>query len=140
MAKPKEKQPKEKYIASVGRRKSASARARLLFDGKGEIEINGKKYTDYFPYEVYQQKVFEPLRVVGKEKDFNFSIKIEGGGPKGQAEACALAIARALIKFNTEDYKKTLRVAGLLTRDPRVKERKKAGLKKARRAPQWSKR
>ncbi len=128
------------FIRAVGRRKTSSARVRLYPKGKGKIEINSRELTNYFPHPLLKQKVVAPLVAVGKEKDFDFTIKIVGGGPMGQADACAHGIARALVKFNEEDYKVILRKSGFLTRDPRQKERKKPGLKKARRAPQWSKR
>ncbi len=127
------------FIRAVGRRKSAAARVRLYPNGSGKIEINGKDYKQYFPLFELNKKITLPLKLVGRRNDFNFTIKVAGGGPVGQADACSHGITRALIKFN-EDYKKTLRAAGFVTRDPRVKERKKYGLKKARRAPQWQKR
>ncbi|MBU4360875.1 30S ribosomal protein S9 [Candidatus Parcubacteria bacterium] len=130
----------DKFIRSVGRRKSSAARVRLYPKGKGKIEINSRELKEYFPHALLNQKVTAPLVAVGKEKDFDFTIKVVGGGSMGQADACAHGIARALLKFNQEDYKIILRKAGFLTRDPREKERKKPGLKKARRAPQWSKR
>lgn len=145
----KEVQPKEKkivkpvtvdFIRAIGRRKSAVAQVRLHPKGKGKVEINKKDYKEYFPYFELNQKITAPLKAVGKRNDFDFTIKVRGGGKLGQAEACQLGIARALVKFNEEDYKKTLRANKFLTRDARVKERKKPGLKKARRAPQWSKR
>ena len=129
---------KEDFIRSVGRRKTASARVRLFTSGKGKIEVNGKDYKEYFSTDLHS-KVTKALDVTGKEKDFDFTIKVAGGGKLGQAEACRHGIARALLKFN-EDYKAVLKAEGLLTRDPRKKERKKPGLKKARRAPQFSKR
>ena len=129
----------EDFVRTVGRRKSSVARVRLYPKGKGKIEVNGKDYKQVFPYFEYTQKVIAPLKAVSKVQDFDFTIKTSGGGIKGQVEACAMGIARALVKFN-EDYKVILRKGGFLTRDPRVKERKKPGLKKARRAPQWSKR
>lgn len=128
------------FIRAVGRRKSAVARVRLHPNGKGKIEINNKDYKEYFPYFELNQKITASLKAVGKRNDFGFTIKVKGGGKLGQAEACQLGIARALVKFNEEDYKKILRANKLLTRDARIKERKKPGLKKARRAPQWSKR
>ena len=130
---------KQDFIRAVGRRKEASARVRLHPSGKGKIEINGQEYKKYFPTDMLQSKVFQPLEVTGKEKDFDFTIKVEGGGKQGQAEACRLGIARSMEKFN-EDYRTILKSHGLLTRDSREKERKKPGLKKARRSPQWSKR
>lgn len=130
----------DKFTSAVGRRKSSVARVRLFTKGKGKIEVNGKDYKEFFPYFELNQKVSGPLTAVGKEKDFDFSIKVQGGGPIGQADACRHGIARALVVFNEEDYRAPLKAAGFLTRDPRQKERKKPGLKKARRGPQWSKR
>jgi len=128
------------FIRVVGRRKNAVARVRLMPKGKGKIEINGQDYKKYFPYFELNQKIIAPLVLVGKEKAFDFSIKVVGGGKSGQAEACRHGISRALIAFNEDDYKIVLKKEGYLTRDPRSKERKKPGLKRARRAPQWSKR
>lgn len=129
---------KEDYVGAVGRRKTAVARVRLK-TGSGNMQINGKPYKEFFPYFEWQDIVFAPLKAVGKEKAFDISIKICGGGQKGQAVAVQHGIARALVSCN-EEFKKTLKTQGYLTRDARVKERKKFGLKKARRAPQWSKR
>jgi len=128
------------FVRSVGRRKSAVAQTRLFPKGKRKIEINKKDYKEYFPYFELNEKITAPLKAVGKRNDFGFSIKVRGGGKLGQAEACQLGIARCLVKFNEDDYKKTLRANNFLTRDSRKKERKKPGLKKARLAPQWSKR
>ena len=125
-------------MRSVGRRKTASARVRLT-PGAGKITINGKDFKEYLPYFEWQNIVMAPLTAVNKEKTFDISVKIVGGGQKGQAVAVQLGIARALVIWN-EDLKKTLKTQGYLTRDARVKERKKPGLKRARRAPQWSKR
>ncbi len=128
----------EKLLRTVGRRKTASARVRIE-KGTGKILVNGKDCNIYFPYFQLQEIVRAPLKAVGKERDLDFSVKVDGGGQKGQAVAVQHGIARALVAWN-EDFKKSLKSLGLLTRDPRVKERKKFGLKKARRAPQWSKR
>ena len=128
------------FTRAVGRRKTSSARVRLYPKGKGKIEINKRDLKEYFPHDLLNQKVFAPLVAVGKKNDFDFTIKVVGGGQTGQADACAHGIARALLKFNLEDYKIILRKKGFLTRDPRQKERKKPGLKKARKSPQWSKR
>ncbi len=125
-------------MRSVGRRKTAAARVRLI-PGSGKITVNGKDFKVYFPYFEWQNIVMAPLVAVGKEKIFDVSVKIVGGGQKGQAVSIQLGIARALVKWN-EDLKKSLKTQGYLTRDARVKERKKPGLKRARRAPQWSKR
>ncbi|MEK7680936.1 MAG: 30S ribosomal protein S9 [Patescibacteria group bacterium] len=134
----KNPEKKEESTRSVGRRKTASARVRLK-PGKGEFLVNGKAHTDYFPYFEWQDIVMAPLKAVNKEKTFDISAKVNGGGQKGQAVAIQHGISRALVLWN-EELKKTLKTLGLLTRDARVKERKKPGLKKARRAPQWSKR
>ncbi len=123
---------------AVGRRKSAAARVRLE-KGKGTIVVNGMPYEKYFPYFQLQEIVMSPLKMLGKEKDYDISVKVQGGGKNGQARAVQLGIARALVIWN-EEFRKTLKTLSLLTRDARVKERKKPGLKKARRAPQWSKR
>jgi small subunit ribosomal protein S9 len=136
IAKTKEKEVD--VMRSVGRRKTAAARVRLS-PGNGKITINGKDFKEYFPYFEWQNIVTAPLTSVGKDKTFDVSVKIVGGGQKGQAIAVQLGIARALVVWN-EDLKKTLKTQNFLTRDARVKERKKFGLKKARRAPQWSKR
>ena len=132
------KETKTKEFRAVGRRKSASARVRID-KGAGKIVINGKPLNEYLPYFEMHDTVIAPLKAVGKEKDLDISVRIVGGGKKGQSVAIQHGIARALLLWN-EDFKKTLKTLGLLTRDPRVKERKKPGLKKARRAPQWSKR
>jgi len=129
----------KKYIFAVGRRKCSVARVKLYEKGKGEITINDKKLEVYFPYFNWQDIVKEPLDLVKMTDKTDVWVKVEGGGLKGQAEAVRHAISRAVEKSN-KDLRKTLKVAGLLTRDSRVKERKKAGLKRARRAPQWSKR
>ncbi len=123
---------------AVGRRKCASARVRID-KGTGKIVVNGKGLSEYFPFFQWQEIVQAPLKALSKMKDYDISVKVVGGGPMGQATAVQLGIARSLVVWN-EDFKKTLKTLGFLTRDARVKERKKPGLKKARRAPQWSKR
>ena len=123
---------------AVGRRKSASARVRITL-GKGKITVNSKDFTVYFPTKILQDLVLLPLRTVSKEKDLDISVKVAGGGPKGQAGAVSHGIARALVKWN-EELKPLLKAEKLMTRDSRVKERKKPGLHKARRAHQWRKR
>lgn len=125
-------------IRTVGRRKTATARVRLA-PGKGEIKVNGKDYKEYFTITFWQEKVLAPLKLTGKEKDFNISAKVLGGGLSGQVDAVRHGIARALEKWNTE-FRPVLKSAGYLTRDSRAKERKKAGLYKARRGHQWRKR
>lgn len=126
------------YFAAVGRRKTSVARVRLTA-GKGHITVNGKTLALYFPDALWQTAVRLPLVLVGKDKAFDVSVLANGGGVNGQAEATRHAIARALEKFDPT-LRPTLKKAGLLTRDPREKERKKPGLKRARRAPQFSKR
>lgn len=135
-----EKKNIKRYYYAVGRRKSATAQVRLYEKGKGEITINKKNYKDFFPLTKLQNSVIAPLKVVGLENKIDVSAIVKGGGIRGQAEAIRHGISRALLKINEEEYRKILRAEGYLTRDPRAKERKKPGLKRARRAPQWSKR
>ncbi|MFD1152073.1 30S ribosomal protein S9 [Saccharothrix hoggarensis] len=123
---------------TVGRRKQAIVRVRLL-PGTGKFTLNGKSLEDYFPNKVHQQLIREPLVTTEKPETFDVIANLRGGGTTGQAGALRLAIARALIAVDSED-RPVLKKAGFLTRDPRVKERKKYGLKKARKAPQYSKR
>lgn len=125
-------------VRTVGRRKTASARVRLS-PGKGIIIINDKPFTEFFPIELWSDKVIAPLKIVSREKDFDISVKIVGGGVNSQAEAVRHGIARALIKWD-ETLRPILKAEGFLTRDSRGKERKKFGLHKARRAHQWRKR
>jgi small subunit ribosomal protein S9 len=132
------------YYEAVGRRKKAIARVRLFTcrpfeDEKGRIIVNQKPYTEFFPTFELQQTVLSPLQKMKSVNRFEVSAKVYGGGIRGQAEAIRHGLARALVKFNP-DFSKKLKRAGYLTRDPRKKERKKPGLKKARRAPQWRKR
>lgn len=127
------------YIQTVGRRKCATARVRLTRKGKGVIVINDKPLEQYFQAVLFQNIVTEPLPLVGLQGESDVSVKVEGGGLKAQAEAVRLGIARALVEHN-EDWRVLLRKMGWLTRDSRIKERKKPGLKRARRAPQWAKR
>lgn len=123
---------------AVGRRKEASARVRLTANEKG-VTVNGKPLEQYFPFKIHQDLIIAPLKLVGLDSNFAVSAKVEGGGSNGQAEAIRHGIARALVSLNAE-YRKTLKAVGFLRRDPRAKERKKPGLRSARRAPQWSKR
>lgn len=129
----------QSMVAAVGRRKSASARIRMQLGGSGVITVNGKPLKEYFSTELLQQAVNAPLALLGREKEFDISAKVVGGGLIGQSEAVRHGITRALIILNPEN-KPPLRAAGYVTRDPREKERMKPGLKKARRAPQWNKR
>ena len=124
---------------ALGRRKEAVARVRLI-PGTGQWRINGRTLEDYFPNKVHQQIVNSPLKLVDVEGRFDVVARINGGGITGQAGALRLGIARALNLIDEEHNRPALKKAGFLTRDPRVVERKKAGLKKARKAPQYSKR
>ena len=123
---------------STGRRKEAVARVRLV-PGEGNFTLNGRSIDDYFTARAHRMVVSEPLRLVGKEKDFDVIARIEGGGVSGQAGALRLGIARALIELDPE-LRPALKAEGFLSRDAREKERRKYGLKKARKAPQYSKR
>ncbi len=123
---------------SVGRRKSASARV-ILRLGKGDISINGRSLDEYFGRPTSRMLVRQPLEAVGRPDSFDLRITVTGGGPNGQAGAIRHGITRALIEFD-ETFRPTLRKAGYVTRDAREVERKKVGLHKARRAPQFSKR
>jgi small subunit ribosomal protein S9 len=123
---------------TVGRRKEAIVRVRLV-PGTGEFKLNGRSLAEYFPNKVHQQLIREPFVTLERDGQFDVLASLRGGGITGQAGALRLAIARALIGVSPDD-RPTLKKAGFLTRDPRVKERKKYGLKKARKAPQYSKR
>ncbi len=122
----------------TGRRKNAIARVRIL-PGKGNIQINGLSLDEYLPTDVSKILVKQPLVVTGNEGKYDLIVKVIGGGYSGQAGAIRHGLARALVKANAEN-KPVLKANGFLTRDPRMKERKKPGLKKARKAPQFSKR
>lgn len=123
---------------ATGRRKEAICRARLL-TGTGRWEVNGRPLEDYFPSATHRMVIAEPLRITSTEGRYDITAKIEGGGVSGQAGALRHAIARALVDLDP-DLRATLKRAGFLTRDAREKERRKYGLKKARKAPQYSKR
>ncbi len=125
-------------VPTVGRRKEAIVRVRLV-PGTGDFKLNGRTLDNYFPNKVHQQLIREPFVTLDKDGQFDVIASLRGGGVTGQAGALRLAIARALIGIEADD-RPTLKKAGFLTRDPRVKERKKYGLKKARKAPQYSKR
>ena len=125
--------------AATGRRKEAIARVRLV-PGAGSWSINGRSLEEYFPNKLHQQTINEPFETAAVTGSYDVIAKIVGGGVTGQAGALRLAIARALNGVDAEASRPALKKAGLLTRDARVKERKKAGLKKARKAPQYSKR
>lgn len=129
---------KGEYLKAIGRRKTSVAQVRMYKDGKGIIIINGQKGSQYFSGEGINIAT-QPLKVTGHLRDMNFSIIVKGGGVSGQVEACRHGIARALLALDPL-LKDSLRAHGFLTRDPRQKERKKPGLKGARKRPQWSKR
>lgn len=124
---------------AVGRRKQAIARVRLI-PGTGKITVNGREFEDYFPNKLHQQLVTDPFTVLDLTGAYDVIARISGGGPSGQAGALRLGVARALNEIDAEHNRPTLKKAGFLARDARIKERKKAGLKKARKAPQYSKR
>ena len=128
-----------RYYYGTGKRKSSVARVRLL-PGTGQIIVNGKTAQDYFGgRDLYQLVVHMPFRVTGTEGRFNANIAVKGGGATGQAEAVRHGVSRALLEADPE-HRGALKQAGLLTRDARIKERKKVGLKRARKAPQYTKR
>lgn len=135
-----------KEITATGRRKRSVAQVRMTA-GKGNIVVNGKDVNEYMPYATLVMDIKQPLVLTGNENNFDIKVKVNGGGFSGQAGAIRLAIAKALNEYDKDSdqsredaYHTVLKANGFLTRDPRVKERKKYGLKKARRAPQFSKR
>ena len=128
----------QRYFYAIGKRKEAVARVRL-FPGNGVIVVNGKPMNEAFPLRTLQQAILEPFAATSLTNNYSASVKVSGGGISGQAQAIRHGIARALLVANDE-LKPVLRKAGLLTRDSRIKERKKYGLKRARKAPQYTKR
>ena len=132
-------QSKKPYLYGTGRRKSSVARVRLFQNGTGSITINGRDIDDYFGLDTLKTIVRQPLVLTGTEEKFDIVCRVSGGGVTGQAGAIRHGISRALLQYD-ESLRPALKKAGFLTRDPRMKERKKPGLKKARRAPQFSKR
>jgi small subunit ribosomal protein S9 len=129
----------KRYYQGTGRRKTAVARVRL-FPGSGEFVVNGKNAAEYFGVrDLFQKELVRPLELTGNTASFNVLAKVRGGGVAGQVTAVRHGIARALLDLNAE-LRPTLKKAGLLTRDPRMKERKKPGLKRARKRPQYTKR
>jgi small subunit ribosomal protein S9 len=136
-----ETKPAEKYFSAVGKRKTSVAQIRIYKSKKSEPEItvNGREFSNYFPIIRLQTLILSPLSVAGQGNVFSISAKVTGGGINSQAEAIRLGISRVLVKID-ETLRKSLKDRGFLTRDSRIVERKKAGLKKARRAPQWAKR
>ena len=128
-----------KFVQGVGRRKTSTASVRLITAGKNSVTVNGKDALDYFPTEEMRAIVYEAFTIAKLPAQFSASVKVSGGGIHSQAEAIRHGIARALIVHDVESRKK-LKKEGFLKRDPRAKERRKFGLKKARKAAQWSKR
>ena len=131
--------PKKAYFYGTGRRQSSVARVKLIPGGTGKITINGHSLDEYFGLETMKYIVRQPLALLGLSEKFDVDVKVQGGGYTGQAGAIRFGIARALLQADAE-YRAALKKAGFLTRDSRMKERKKYGLKAARRAPQFSKR
>lgn len=137
---------KKKIFKGTGRRKESIAQVTMK-SGKGEIKVNGDDVRDFFPYETNVMDLKQPLTITNMEDKFDVNVKVTGGGFNGQTGAVRLGIARALLDYDSEtdpkseeSFRKILKKAGFLTRDSRIKERKKPGLKKARKAPQFSKR
>lgn len=128
----------QQYYYGTGRRKTSTARVRL-YPGEGSMVVNGKPATEFFSRDEDMLQALEPMRVTGTESQYMISVVVTGGGVTGQAGAIRHGIARALLAADVE-HRLPLRQAGLLTRDPRAKERKKPGLKRARKAPQYTKR
>ena len=131
--------PKKPYFYGTGRKKHSVARVRL-YNGTGKITINGRDIDDYFGLDTLKLIVRQPINAVDVNGKFDIECTVVGGGVSGQAGAIRHGLARALLKVNEAEYRPVLKKAGFLTRDPRMKERKKYGLKAARRAPQFSKR
>lgn len=129
----------DKYFEGIGRRKESVARVRVVSDAKAGFVINEKKAEEFFPLKDFQNTIFAPLEAVGLTKKVGVSAKVKGGGVRGQADAIKLGLARALVKYDDE-FQRTLKDLDYLKRDSRRKERKKPGLKKARRSAQWRKR
>ena len=135
----------KKVFAATGKRKRSVAQVRMV-PGSGKITVNGRDVNEYMPFETLVMDLKQPLVATNNEKTFDITVTVKGGGFSGQTGAIRLGITRALLlvdagnEANEDSYRKILKAAGFVTRDPRVKERKKYGLKKARRAPQFSKR
>lgn len=136
----------KKVYMGIGRRKTSVAQVKLI-PGKGKITVNGRDVKDFFPYETNIMDLKQPLVLTNTEDKFDIEVKVNGGGFTGQTGAIRLGITRALLEYDAANdptsetsFRKILKVAGMVTRDPRAKERKKPGLKAARRAPQFSKR
>ena len=137
----KEKATEVRYFYAVGKRKTAIAQVRIYPSAAGEkgIVVNEKEFEKYFPIARLREVIKSPLALAGQGILFDVTVKVKGGGVNAQAEAIRLGISRALVVFN-EELRKSMRDRGFLTRDSRIVERKKAGLKKARKSPQWAKR
>ena len=129
----------DQYYEGIGRRKTSTARVRLHTGGTGAITVNDKPVDEYFGRQTDAQNVAAPLKLAGVDMRFDVTVKVNGGGDTGQADAVAMGVARALLESDPE-LKPMLRKAGYLTRDARAKERKKPGLKRARKAPTYTKR
>ena len=135
----------KKLFIGTGRRKSSVAQVKMV-PGKGNITVNGRDVREFFPYETNVMDLMQPLVATNNEKTFDIEVKVNGGGFTGQTGAIRLGITRALLEYDAgneeseDSYRKILKRAGFITRDSRIKERKKPGLKAARRAPQFSKR
>lgn len=129
----------EKYYQTIGRRKTAIAQVRLFPAGSGKITVNNKDAKEYFTTEQAMMVVTSPLKETGKLDNMDITVRVIGGGKSGQADAVKMGIARALVKYD-ETLRPVIKTHGMLTRDPRKKERKKFGLRGARRATQWRKR
>jgi len=127
------------YYEGIGRRKSATARVRLHSGGSGQFLVNGKSYQEYFGRDVDYRNLMMPLNLTQTADQFDVTVLVKGGGITGQSEAVRMGVSRALLKIDPE-FRPLLRKAGMLTRDAREKERKKPGLKRARKAPQYTKR
>ena len=127
------------YYEGIGRRKTATARVRLHTDGSGQFVVNGQPYQEYFCREVDWKNLMIPLKLTGTDAQFDVTVLVGGRGITGQSEAIRMGISRALLKVDPE-FGALLRKAGVMTRDAREKERKKPGLKRARKAPQYTKR
>ncbi len=127
------------YYEGIGRRKTATARVRLHSGGSGQLVVNGQPYQEYFGRDVDWNNLVMPLRLTHTDTQFDVTVLVEGGGVTGQSEAVRMGISRALLKVDPE-FRSMLRKAGILTRDAREKERKKPGLKRARKSPQYTKR
>lgn len=139
VAKTSESASQLQYIAAIGKRKTAVANLKLMVHGSGKIIVNGKDFETFFFLPTMREIIRRPLELSGLKDSVDAEVRVNGGGMKGQADALRLALTRALVKLNPE-IRPTFRGAGFLTRDARKKERKKFGLKKARKAPQWAKR